>query len=131
MAEAKRVTCVAMVDDDESLCRSLARLLRVSGVHSVTYLSAEDFLRDENRPPFDCLILDIQLGGMSGIQLHEQLAKGGSTTPVVFLTAHDEPELRERAQQTGCSAFLGKHDPGEAVLAAVARAIRAKRAGSN
>jgi FixJ family two-component response regulator len=78
-------TCVAVVDDDESLNRSLARLLRASGIHPVTYLSAESFLDDAKRPEFDCLILDIQLGGISGIELCERLAATGSTTPVVKL----------------------------------------------
>ena len=63
------------------------------------------------------------LGGMSGIELHEQLAKLGSTTPVIFLTAHHESALRERAKKTGFAAFLGKNDPCELVLAAIDRAI--------
>jgi len=123
MTEAGRVTCVAVVDEDESLCRSVSRLLRAAGIDSATYLSAEDYLRDPDRLRFDCLILDIQLGGMSGLELQERLAEGGSTMPVIFLTAHDEPALRERARRIGCAAFLGKSDPADALFAAVDRAI--------
>ena len=55
---------VAVVDDDESLCRSVGRLLRAAGIEAVTYGSAEAFLEDAKRPQFDCLLLDVQLGGM-------------------------------------------------------------------
>jgi FixJ family two-component response regulator len=115
---------VAVVDDDESLGRSLGRLLRASGIHPVSYLSAEDFLADRKRPQFDCLLLDIQLGGMSGIELNQELAASGSTTPVIFITAHDEPEVRVKALQTPCVAYLRKTEPAEAVLAAIRKAIR-------
>ena len=62
-------TYVAVVDDDESVCRSFARLLRASGIQAVTYSSAEAFLADSKRPQFDCMVFDVQLGGMSGIEL--------------------------------------------------------------
>ena len=113
---------VAVVDDDESLCRSLARLLRASGIQSFTYLSAEAFLDDTQRREFDCLVLDVQLGGISGIELTERLAASGSTTPVIFLTAHDEPDVREPALRTPCVAYLRKTDPAEVVLAAIRQA---------
>ena len=111
------------MDDDVSLCRSLERLLRVYGIESVAYDSAEDFLGDASRPRFDCLLLDIQLGGMSGLDLAQRLADSGSTIPVIFITAHDEPDLRDRALRAGCVAFLRKSDPGEAVVGALRKAI--------
>jgi FixJ family two-component response regulator len=82
---------VAIIDDDESLCRSLRRLLRQSGFHPPIYLSAEEFLDCSVRSRFDCLLLDIQLGGMSGIDLRRQLLSEGDMTPVIYITAHDEP----------------------------------------
>ena len=81
-------------------------------------------MQDEQHPRFDCLILDIQLGGMSGIELCSHLARLGSITPVVFLTAHDDAETRELAERAGCAAFLSKRDPADIVLAEVARASR-------
>jgi len=111
------------VDDDESLCRSLARLLRASGIESVAYRSADDFLGDVSHSRFACLLLDIQLDGMSGIELARRLADCGSTIPVIFITAHDELELREQALRAGCAAYLRKSDPGEVVIEAVRRAI--------
>ena len=114
---------VAVVDDDASLCRSLARLLRAAGFHPVTYLSAEAFLADTKRPQLDCLVLDIRLGGMSGIELNEQLASSGSTTPVIYLTAHADPEIKAAALRSPCAGYLRKTDSGEAVLAAIRKAV--------
>ncbi len=114
---------VAVVDDDESLCRSVARLLRASGMQAVTYLSAEAFLDDTQRREFDCVVLDVQLGGISGIELNQRLAASDSTTPVIFLTAYDEPDVRQQALRTPCIAYLRKTDPAEVVLAAVRQAV--------
>jgi FixJ family two-component response regulator len=119
-----RQTYVAIVDDDESVCRSMGRLLRTAEMQPIAYPSAEAFLADTRRPHFDCLVLDIQLGGMSGIELHRLLASGGSTTPVVYVTAHDEDATREEAQAVGCAAYFRKTDPGEAVLQAIRRAAK-------
>lgn len=114
---------VAVVDDDEGVCRSLGRLLRAAGFQPITYLSAEAFLADRKRPVFDCLVLDIQLEGLSGIELGQRLAAAGSTTPLVFITAHDEPEIRERALRIPGSSFLAKTAPADAVFAAIRRAV--------
>ena len=109
---------VAVVDDDESLCRSLGRLLLRSEIQPITYQSVEAFLADTNRPQLDCLILNIHLG----IELHRQLTAAGSRTPVIYLTARDEPETRDEAIAAGCLAYFRKTDPGEAVIKAVRRA---------
>ena len=131
MSAPATCTYVAVVEDDESLCRSLSRLLRVSGMIPVTYFSAEAFLDDTKRPQFDCLILDIQLDGMSGIELSEQLSDSGSTTPVIFLTALEDPDVYERALRTRCSAYLRKSEPAESLLAAIGTAIRSNNHGSH
>jgi FixJ family two-component response regulator len=111
-------TYVAVVDDDPSVGRSFARLLRAAGMQPVTYESAEDFLADKKHPHFDCVVLDVQLGGMSGIELGRLLAL--SRTPVIYVTAHDDPETRDKAQSTGCVAYFRKTDSGADVLAAIA-----------
>jgi len=122
---------VAVVDDDESLCRSLSRLLRAAGLQTVSYLSAEDFLADTKRPKFDCLLLDVQLGGMSGIELNQQLSAVGSTTPVIYITAHPEQEIREKALQSSCVAYLRKTEPAETVLAAIRKATHRDTPSTN
>ncbi len=114
---------VALVDDDESLCRSLARLLRAAGIQAITYLSAEAFLSDTKQPQFDCLILDVQLLGMSGLQLQKQLKSSGIAAPIIFITAYDDPQAREQARSQGCVGFFRKTDSGSEVLEAVRRAV--------
>jgi len=115
-------TYVAVVDDDESVCRSFGRLLRAAGMQAITYDSAESFLADTKRPQFGCLVLDIQLGGMSGIELAKRLAAVGGRTPVVFITAHDDPEARRAAETLGCAAYFRKTDSGKDVLESIRKA---------
>ena len=88
--EATRPSTIAVVDDDPAVRKALARLLRGAGFGVVTFPSAEDFLAlgEDDRP--DCLVLDISLRGMSGLELRARLAEAGDRTPVVFVTAHDD-----------------------------------------
>ena len=119
-------TYVAVVDDDQSVCRSLARLLRAAGIQPITYGSAEAFLADSKRPQFDCMVFDVQLGGMSGIELALVLAAGGGErTPVIYITAHDDPETRASAEAAGCAAYFRKNDSGADVLEAIRRVTAA------
>lgn len=112
---------VAIVDDDESVCRSLGRLLRAAGLQPITYASAESFLADKNRPQFGCLVLDIQLVALSGIELARKLVAEGGRTPIIFITAHDDPGTRREAEATGCAAYFRKTDSGVEVLEAIRR----------
>jgi FixJ family two-component response regulator len=116
-------TYVAVVDDDESLCRSLSRLLRAARLQPVTYSSAEAFLADTKHPKFDCLVLDIQLGGMSGLELIQKLSAGQAGIPVIFITAHDDDRVQAQAEVSGCAGYFRKTDSGGKVLAAIHRAI--------
>jgi FixJ family two-component response regulator len=112
---------VAVVDDDENLCRSLGRLLRAAGLQPSTYASAEELLGDTKHPQFDCLVLDIQLGGMSGIELAQRLVAEGRNIPFIYITAHDDSEGRARAEASGCAAYFRKTDSGADVLDAIRR----------
>lgn len=109
-------TYVAVVDDDDSVCRAMARLLRASGIHAITYASAEEFLHDQKRPAFDCLVVDVQLAELSGIDLQQRLATGGGCPPTIFITANDDPGMRERAESLGCVAYLRKTASGHELL---------------
>ena len=115
---------VAVVDDDESLGRSLSRLLRTSGFQTIAYPSGEAFLGDHKRPRFDCLVLDFQMEGMTGIELSRRLAAVNDTTPVVFITAQDDPAAQAEAEATGCAGYFRKADPGSVILAAIRSAIQ-------
>jgi FixJ family two-component response regulator len=121
---------VAVVDDDESVCRSLSRFLRAAHFQPITYRSAEAFLADTKHPKFDCLVLDVQLEGMSGLELSQRLSAVKDGTPVVFITAHDEPELRAQAETSGCAGYFRKTHSGADVLAAIRRAIGLKDSDS-
>jgi FixJ family two-component response regulator len=113
---------VAVVDDDENVCRSLGRLLRATGIHPITYASAEAFLADTRHPQFDCLVLDIQLGGMSGIELAQEIVAKGEKTPFIYITAHDDPEMQARAEAVGCTAYFRKTDSGSDLVDAILKA---------
>src|SRR5512137_1642293 len=107
---------VAVIDDDTSGCRALARLLRASGMQAITYASAEEFLHDQKRPAFDCLVVDVQLPELSGVDLQQRLANGGGGPPTIFITANDDPGLRERAERLGCVGYLRKTASGHELL---------------
>jgi FixJ family two-component response regulator len=114
---------VGVVDDDESLRRSVARLLRAAGMQPITYASAEEFRADVKQPRFDCLVLDVQLPGMSGIDLRNELATEGVATPVFFVTAHDDPKAREEAMAGQCVGYFRKTDAGSELLNAIRQVV--------
>jgi FixJ family two-component response regulator len=99
---------IAIVDDEPRMLVALSDNLRAHGFATATYSSAEDWLERGAASPVDCLVLDIHLGGMSGIDLQRRLQEAGSTLPIVFMTAHDDEGLRARAEQLGCIGYLRK-----------------------
>lgn len=114
---------VAVVDDDESLCRSLGRLLLAAGIQPISYPSAEALLADTKHPRFDCVVLDIQLPGMSGLELQRHLSAASAAPPVIFITAHDDPAARQQAHLAGCAGYFRKTDAGSEILEAIRRAV--------
>ncbi len=99
---------VLVVDDDASMLRSVARLLRQLGYASLLFPSAEAFA---NHTDFDgavCVILDINLGDVSGIELRHRLKAANISVPVLYMTGNDEPAVRTAALQSGCLAYLTK-----------------------
>src|SRR5262245_40754501 len=111
---------VAIVDDDESLCRSLGRMLRQVGVRSTAFLSAEEFLASPLQRRFECLLLDVELtGGMSGLELHRRLLSDGDRTPVIYITGQDDPDAEAAAWRIGCAAFFRKSDAGIRIIDAL------------
>jgi FixJ family two-component response regulator len=110
---------IAIVDDDKWVLRSLERLMKASGFEVQTFISAEDFLQSGNDSKPICVILDIGLPGMSGLDLQRRLSAEGRQLPVIFVSAHDEPEMRTEALAWGAIAFLGKPFNDKALLDAV------------
>lgn len=124
-------TCrIAIVDDDENLCRSFARLLRAAGYLPATFYSAEAFLAESNPSDFACLVLDVQLPGMSGLELQNQFSSQGVETPVLFITAYDDPGARDYALAAGCVAYLRKADSASEVLDVIHKVVQRRAAES-
>ncbi len=117
-------SAVSVVDDDESLRRSLRNLLRSVGIGVETFASAEEFLRSAQRGSTGCLVLDLRMSGMSGLDLLRHLAVADSHIPVVILTAHGDEETRRRSLQAGAVAFLDKPFRSDALLDTVRAALR-------
>jgi FixJ family two-component response regulator len=114
---------VAVIDDDASIRRSVRRLLNAYGFPAIEYASAEAFLNRDPEAAIDCLVLDIDLGGMSGIELQRRLKEAGLNLPVIFITALEDNRLRTEAEQAGCIAYLRKPFAGSVLIAAIKRAL--------
>jgi FixJ family two-component response regulator len=111
------------VDDDASFLTALARMLRASGFAVKTFASAEEFLtRPELEVP-GCVLVDLQMPGLSGLDLQDALAQGGRQLPVIFLSGHGDIPTTVHAMRRGAEDFLTKRAPKEEVLDAVRRAL--------
>jgi FixJ family two-component response regulator len=118
------IPSIVVVEDDASMSRAIERVLRAGGFTAVLFASAEAALEAEAAATAECLVLDIHLPGMSGFDLYRQLAQAGETPPAIFITAHDEPAVREEAKSMGASRYLSKPFSGRALLNAVTQALR-------
>jgi FixJ family two-component response regulator len=115
---------VAVVDDDTSVRRALTRLLQSADLRVLTYASATEFLETGIASNPECLVLDIHLGGMSGLDLLSRLRELGHTLPVLIITAHDDAQARESAARGGCVTCLCKPLDAKVLLEEVATAMK-------
>jgi len=115
---------VFIVDDDASMRRALSLLLQSAGYRVETYASAEDFLRREHYSGVGCIILDVRMPGLSGMELQEKLVRFEHAMPIIFLTGHGELSMGVRAMKKGAAEFLTKPCEDEQLLGAVQGAIR-------
>ena len=113
---------IAIVDDDPSVLKALARLLRARTFEVRTYTSARDFLTALPDGLPECLIVDLQMPGMTGLELQRHLSRTGVQIPTIVITAHDEAGARERCEAAGASAFLSKPLQDTSLLAAIVAA---------
>ena len=114
---------VHIVEDDPSMRASLARLVGDGGYQLALFASAEDFLAVATRELAGCVLLDLRLPGLSGLELQERLVERGCLLPVVFLTAHGELPAGVRAMKQGAVDFLEKPVPADTLFAAIAAAV--------
>lgn len=117
MAAQPRI--VLVIDDDPSMLRSITRLLAVHGFATEAFSSAEAFLATDIPSAATCLLLDIHLDGISGIDLHRRLSASGSRLPIIFMTAVDDDAACKEAMETGCVAYLRKPFPASQLLDAI------------
>src|SRR5689334_23423501 len=114
---------IFIVDDDPSFLRAVGRMLRASGFVVKTFASAKEFLGWPELDAPGCLLVDLQMPGLSGLDLQEELAKAGHMMPVVFLSGHGDIPTTVRAMRRGAEDFLTKRAPKEELLEAVKRAL--------
>ena len=109
---------ITIVDDDRSILRALERLLGANGFVVETFSSAEALLASQGGTRSDCLVVDIHLGGMNGLELSDRLIEASTRIPIVFMTAYDREGSRASADRIG-AAYLRKPFNEEALIAAI------------
>ena len=119
-----RVPLIAIVDDDDALRNSLDNLLRSVGFRVHGFASAEAFLRSDQARETACLILDVRMPGMNGLELQRQIVAANWQIPIIFMTAHADDEARARALAAGAVAFLYKPCREDDLLHAIDAALK-------
>jgi FixJ family two-component response regulator len=110
---------ISVVDDDESVREAINDLMDCVGLSAEAFSSAEDFLNSRALHNTACLIVDVRMPGMSGLELQRHLAAAGFNIPIIFISAHDDGEARSRALQAGAVDFLKKPFTEDALLSAI------------
>lgn len=113
---------IAVLDDDEPVRKAVMRLLRAAGFSARGFASGRELLAVWSREPPDCLLLDLQLPGISGLEVQRRLRSTGTQVPTIVITASDEPRIRDECVNEGASACLRKPLDEHALLCALERA---------
>src|ERR1700723_985989 len=123
MAKSGNAKMVTVVDDDEPYRAALERLLRSDGFRVRSFASAEDFLKSGKQHETGCLIADIRMPGMSGLDLQAKLNANHCPIPIIFVTAHGDEKMRLQAMRGGAVKFLAKPFDGAILLEGVRAAL--------
>jgi FixJ family two-component response regulator len=124
---SENAAVVFVIDDDESMRRSLATLLRSVGLDARVFSSPQEFMRAERPDAPGCLVLDVRLPGLSGLAFQEQLAKDGIALPIIFISGHGDVPMTVRAMKAGAVEFLSKPFDDQVLLDAIHGAIERDR----
>jgi FixJ family two-component response regulator len=119
-----RVPLIVIVDDDDALRNSLDNLLRSVGFRAQGFASAEAFLRSDQARDTACLILDVRMPGMNGLELQRQMVAANWQTPIIFITSHADDDARAQALAAGAVAFLYKPCREDHLLHAIDAALK-------
>ena len=114
---------VAIVDDDESIRSALQGLMKSVGLPARSFVSAEEFLKSGKQQEIGCLIADIRMPGMSGLELQAKLNADDCRIPIIFITAHGDEKMRMQALRAGAVEFVAKPFDDEALVASVRAAL--------
>ena len=118
------IPCVSVVDDDTAVLKSLGRLLRSAGFTVCTFPSSHEFLNQHKTETPGCLVLDLAMPGLDGLQLQETLQRAGIECPIVFISGHGDVPSSVRAMKAGAVDFLTKPFDGEELIGAVRAALK-------
>jgi len=117
------VALISIVDDDPSVREAMTSLLKANGYRAQVFASAEGFLASRHLDDTKCLILDVQMPGMNGLELQRRLASEHRRIPIIFISAHDQPDFRKQATRAGAIDFLPKPFSEAALLGALRVAL--------
>jgi FixJ family two-component response regulator len=120
----ERKKLISIVDDDESVRRTTTLLIQSFGFQAAAFESAESLLKSGQLQETSCLLVDLQMPGMNGLQLQRHLAASGYKIPIIFITAYDSKESRQQAMQAGAVAFLSKPFNDELLLETIRGTLR-------
>ena len=123
MITQRKTQLVAIVDDDDSMRGALRGLLKAVGLPAIAFASAEEFLNSGQQHQTACLIADIRMPGMSGLELQARLNSDRCRIPTIFITAHGDAKMRLQALREGAVEFLSKPFDDEALLESVRAAL--------
>lgn len=121
---------ISIVDDDEAVRESTEGLVRSLGYLAATFSSAEEFLSSERLHDTSCLITDLQMPGLSGVELQRRLIAGGHHMPIIFITAFPEESVRARAMEAGAVCFMSKPYSEDRLIGCLDMALKAPDAGA-
>jgi FixJ family two-component response regulator len=117
---------VSIVDDDDAVRTATQTFVRSLGYRTAAFASAEDFLKAPERDTADCLIADIQMPGMSGLDLQRELAQKRPSLPIIFITAFPEERIRQQAMAAGAACLLAKPYEGDVLIEYIEKALAGK-----
>ena len=117
--DSLKLPLISIVDDDEGIRQALKSLIDSVGLRAEVFDSGEKFLNSPNLSQTDCLITDVRMPGMSGLELQDRLSAAGRSIPIVFISAHDDNEARARGLRAGAIDFLQKPFSEDSLLGAI------------